>query len=169
MNNVVFKFIGLFILLVLTQVLVFNNIDFAGYIDPYLYIIFILLYPFKSNQTLFIFISFLLGLTIDMFLNSGGINAAACLLIAYVRPIVLKLSFGTSYEYQSIKIENTFFSERFKYFLFMITIHHLVLFALEIFNIAQILSILKKTLFSGIFTLILSLLVISLFSRKKES
>jgi len=37
-----------------------------------------------------------------MFLNSGGINAAACLLIAYVRPIVLKLSFGTSYEYQSI-------------------------------------------------------------------
>ncbi|MFP2997413.1 rod shape-determining protein MreD [Spongiivirga sp. MCCC 1A20706] len=169
MSNVAFKYTGLFILLALAQVLVFNNIDFAGYIDPYIYVIFILLYPINSNQTLFIFVSFLLGLTVDMFLNSGGINAAACLFIAYIRPIVLKLSFGTSYEYHAIKIESTFFSERFKYFLIMIGIHHFTLFAFEIFNIAQILSILKKTLFSGIFTLLLSLLLVSLFSRKKES
>lgn len=167
MNNTSTKYAGLFIVLVLAQVLIFNHINFAGYINPYLYIIFILVYPFNNNRTLFIFITFMLGLSVDMFTDAGGINAAASLSAAYVRPVALKLSFGTSYEYHSIKIENTFFSERLKYIIIMVALHHFVLFSLEIFNISQILSILKKTLFSGIFTIILTTMIIAFFSRKE--
>ena len=94
MNNAITINIARFIILILLQVLVLNNINFLGYINPYIYILFIILYPIKNNRLLFIFLSFLLGLTVDLFLDSGGVHAAACVTIAYIRPILLKFSFA---------------------------------------------------------------------------
>jgi rod shape-determining protein MreD len=168
MNNVVTTNIVRFIALVLIQVLVLNNINFMGYINPYIYILFIILFPVKNNRMLIIFLSFLLGLSVDLFLDSGGVHAAACVTIAYIRPIILKFSFGMIYEHQTIKFSNTELGQRLTYFAFIVFIHHLILFSLEIFNASQILLILKKSLFSGIFTLILCLLITVIFSQKRR-
>ena len=167
MNNETLRNIALFVGLVLVQIVIFNNINFLGYINPYVYVLFVIIYPFNSNQTLFLFLSFLLGLTIDMFTDAGGINAIACLCIAYVRPLVLRFSFGISYEYHAIRLIQTSVTERFTYVSIMVVIHHLILFLLESFNVSLILSTLMKTLFSSIFTIILSLSFIVLFSRKR--
>ena len=94
MNNTVTQNIIRFIILVLIQVLILNNINFLGYINPYIYVLFILLYPIHNNRLLFIFLSFLLGLSVDLFLDSGGVHAAASVLVAYIRPLILKFSFG---------------------------------------------------------------------------
>ncbi|MBT8259741.1 MAG: rod shape-determining protein MreD [Flavobacteriaceae bacterium] len=168
MNSITTKQIIHFIVLILVQALVLNNINFLGYINPYIYILFIILFPISNNRMLFIFISFLLGLSLDMFLDSGGIHAAACVLIAFLRPVFLKIAFGAAYEYQTVKFSHTEFGQRFTYFSFLIFIHHFVMFSLEIFNTSQIILILKKTLFSGIFTLILCLILIVLFSSKSR-
>ena len=96
MNNLVFINISRFVGLVLLQVIVCNNINFLGYINPNIYVLFILLYPVANNRLLFIFLSFLLGLSVDMFLDSGGTHAAASVTIAYIRPLFLKFSFGAS-------------------------------------------------------------------------
>jgi len=168
MNNVVTINIVRFIVLVLAQALVLNNINFLGYINPYIYILFIILFPIKNNRMLFIFLSFLLGLCVDLFLDSGGVHAAACVTIAYIRPLILKFSFGMIYEHQTIKFNNTEFGQRLSYFAIITLIHHLLLFSLEIFNTSKILLILTKTLFSGIFTLLLCLLITVLFSQKRK-
>lgn len=168
MNNIIFINSIRFIVLILIQALVLNNINFLGYINPFIYVLFVLLYPIKNNRMLFIFLSFLLGLTLDMFLDSGGVNAAASVTIAYIRPLFLKFSFGASYEHQTVKFSNTEFGQRFTYILFLVLIHHLILFSLEIFNVSQILLILKKTLFSSIFTILLCLIITILFSRKSK-
>jgi rod shape-determining protein MreD len=168
MNNAITINITRFIILILLQVLVLNNINFLGYINPYIYILFIILYPIKNNRLLFIFLSFLLGLTVDLFLDSGGVHAAACVTIAYIRPVLLKFSFGTIYDHQTIKFSTTEFGQRLTYFSIIIFIHHLILFSLEIFNSSKIILILKKTLFSSIFTIILCLLITILFSRKNK-
>jgi len=168
MNNVTTINTVRFILLVLAQSLVLNNINFLGYINPYIYILFIILFPIKNNRMLFIFLSFLLGLSVDLFLDSGGVHAAACVTIAYVRPLILKFSFGMIYEHQTIKFSNTEFGQRLTYFSIIIFIHHLLLFSLEIFNASNILLILKKTLFSGIFTILICLLITVLFSSKRK-
>ncbi|MCO4820675.1 MAG: rod shape-determining protein MreD [Flavobacteriaceae bacterium] len=168
MNNVISLHIVRFIVLILVQAIVLNNINFLGYINPYLYILFILLYPAKNNRMLFIFISFLLGLGVDLFSDSGGVHAAACVTIAYMRPVVLKFAFGTSYDYQTIKFSLTEFGQRLTYFSILIIVHHIILFSLEIFNSTKILLILKKSLFSGVFTLLLCLLITVLFSRKNK-
>lgn len=157
-----------FVILVLVQALIFNRIDFMGYINPYIYILFIILYPANNNRVIFIFLSFLLGLSVDIFSDSGGIHAAACVFIAYIRPIFLKFTFGTVYDYQSVKFDQIDFGNKLVYFSSMAFIHHLIMFILEVFNINKTILILQKTLFSGFFTIILCLLITILFSQKRK-
>src|SRR5210317_2097644 len=101
MNSVDTKNVLRFIVLILLQALVLDKVNFLGYINPYLYILFIILYPINNNRLFFILISFLLGLTLDMFLDSGGVHAAACVTIAFIRPGILKFAFGAIYEHQT--------------------------------------------------------------------
>ncbi|TVZ57705.1 rod shape-determining protein MreD [Flavobacteriaceae bacterium MAR_2010_105] len=166
MNRTAINTIFEFLALVLVQVLVLNNINFLGYINPYLYILFILLYPVKNNRTLFVFLSFLMGLSIDLFTDSGGVHAGTSVFIAFIRPPVLKFSFGMVYEYQTIKFSQTEFGNRLIYFSILTVIHHFTMFSLEIFNISNIILILQKTLFSSIFTILLCLITVILFSKK---
>jgi len=168
MNSVLYTNITRFILLVGLQVLVLSHINFLGYINPYAYILFIMLYPIKNSRTLFIFLSFFVGLTIDLFLDSGGIHAAACVSIAYARPVVLKFCFGTIYEYQTIKFDNIDLSAKILYITILTVLHHIILFSLEIFNISKVILTLQKTLFSSIFTIILCILITVIFSRKNK-
>lgn len=156
-----------FVVLVFLQVFLLNNINLAGYINPYVYILFILLYPSNGNQLLLIFLSFLLGLSVDIFEDSGGVHAAACVFVAYIRPIILKYAFGISYEYNIVKLEKSPAGERLVYVASIIFFHHLIMFALEIFSFEHIMLLLKSTLFSGLFTLILILGSLILFSKKE--
>lgn len=165
-NSLTINSILRFIVLILAQALVFNNINFMGSVNPYPYILFILLFPVNNNRTLFIFLSFMLGLFVDIFSDSGGVNAAACVTIAFIRPAVLKFAFGMIYEHQIIKFNNTEFGNRVIYFSILTFIHHLIVFTMEVFNISSIILILQKTLFSGIFTILLCVLISILFSNK---
>ena len=157
-----------FILLVFLQVLLLNNVNFGGYINPYLYILFILLYPLDGNKGLLIFLSFLLGLSIDIFEDSGGVHAAACAFIAYIRPVVLKYSFGVSYEYNSVKIKKADPMERLTYIASLVFMHHFVMVSLEIFSFKHILLLLKSTFFSALFTIIVVMCTMILFNRKSS-
>lgn len=148
--------------------MVLNHINFLGYINPYPYILFIILFPVNNNRTLFVLFGFLLGLSVDLFTDSGGIHAASCVTIAYIRPLILKFSFGTVYDYQTIKFNQTEFGSRLGYFAIIIFIHHFILFSLEVFNFSDIILILKKTLFSSIFTIILCFIISILFSPKRK-
>jgi len=166
MNNSVFINSVRFIALMILQIYIFNNVNLFGYINPYPYVLFLLVFPFTSNRALYILIAFLTGLTMDMFGNSGGIHAAACLFLAYFRPVALRFSFGVSYEYNAIKLSKVSFYERFIFIAIMIIIHHLVLFLLEVFNISNILYTLNKTLITSIFTIILCVTINILFSKR---
>lgn len=157
-----------FVVLLLVQVIFCSDINFLGYINPYIYIIFIFLFPIRENRLVLLITSFLLGILVDMFLNSGGVHASASILLAYARPIFLKTSFGMLYEHQSIKFSNTELGSLITYITLGTFTHHIVLFSLEVFNISSTLLILKKTLFSSIFTIILCILIIILFSRNKK-
>lgn len=157
-----------FILLLAAQVLVFNNINFLGYINPYPYVLFILLYPVNSNKYGLLIASFLLGLTLDYFTDSGGVHAASCLILAMIRPSIFRFSFGISYEYQTVKINDNLTPERFSFILLAVVIHHFIMYTLELFEFQLILIILWRTLISGIFTIILSVLLIYLFKPSKR-
>ncbi|MGB3344015.1 MAG: rod shape-determining protein MreD [Aequorivita sp.] len=165
-NNEIIVNAGRFVILVFVQVFLLNNINLGGYINPYIYILFILLYPLNGNRSLLIFLSFLLGLSVDIFEDSGGVHAAACAFIAYIRPVVLKYSFGISYEYNSVNLKKAAPVERFTYITSMVVFHHFVMFTLEIFSFEHILLLIKSTLFSALFTVILIFGSLILFNKK---
>lgn len=168
MNNSVFLHATRFFALVFAQVLLFNNINFLGNINPYIYIIFIALFPVKNNRLFIIFLSFFLGLAIDIFTDTGGIHAAACVFVAYIRPVLLKFSFGVIYEHQTIKFNTVEFGEKLTYLTLLTLIHHFVLFYLELFSASKIILVLQKTLSSTIFTILLILIITIIFSKKTK-
>ena len=168
MSSTVLANIFRFILLLAVQVIVFNRIDLFGFIDPYPYILFILLYPVNGSKAGLLIASFFLGLTMDMFLNSGGSHAVACVCLAYFRPAFFKFSFGVSYEYQTIRINERLTPERFSFILISVVTHHLILYLLEVFRFSLILDIIIRTVLTTVFTLILCITIIYLIKPGKQ-
>lgn len=157
-----------FVLLVLVQVLVFNRLNFFGFINPMVYILFLYWFPIKQNRAVFIGLSFILGLCIDFFSDTMAINAAATITIAYLRPTIMRFVFGVNYEFQSFKLGNATHIQQFTFLALLIIVHHFVFFTLEIFSFSNFLLIIKKVLAISISTLVLCLLFGTLFSVKKE-
>lgn len=84
-------YILLFVVLLLVQVLILNNIDLWGYATPFLYIWLILKLPMEIPRGMVITIGFFFGLLIDMFCNTPGMHALATTFVAFVRYPVLYL------------------------------------------------------------------------------
>ncbi len=168
MNSAFLSNIARFILLLATQITIFNNIDFLGYINPFPYILFIILFPVNGNKSILVLSSFFIGIIIDLFCNSGGVHAASCILLAYVRPIIFKFSFGLSYEYQTVRLNDVLTTERFSFILISVIIHHFSLFLLEVFQLNFLWDILLRTLVSTIFTTIICIVLIYIFKPSKR-
>lgn len=168
MNSAFFVNIIRFILLLAVQIIIFNNMNFLGFVSPFPYILFIILYPVNGNKSGLLIASFLLGLIMDMFSNSGGIHTTACIVLAYFRPYLFKFSFGLSYEYQTVRINDVLSPERFSFILLSVVIHHFVLFLLEAFQFAFFWNILLRTFLSTLFTIVICIIIIYLIKPSKR-
>lgn len=167
MNNSVLNSIR-FVIFLLLQLLIFNNINLLGYLNPYPYVLFILLYPVNSNKSVLLLGSFALGILLDMFCNSGGIHTMASVILAYIRPSLFKFAFGLSYEYQTVKIADKITPERITLLLLAIFIHHFILFFFEYFRMDLLFTIFTRTFLSSIFTFIICLLTIYIIKPSKR-
>jgi rod shape-determining protein MreD len=157
-----------FILLILIQVLILNEFNVFGYINPVIYQLLIILLPFNINSVQKLILAFILGISMDIFEDSGGIHAAATLTIAYLRPLFLRNSFGLSYDYQTLKFYDAPFRERFNYISLMVLVHHIVLFSLEIFSVDHLLFFIKKTIYSSIFSILLIIITLNLIRKNSK-
>ena len=168
MNNNIAQNIILFIALLLLQVLILNKILFLGYINPFLYVLFIIIYPYRKDRGMFLFLCFLLGLLIDFFQNSGGINAAALLFVGYIRlPLLKSILRKSEIDFPVFNITKQPFLKILSFVAILVFIHSFIVFSLEYFKLSLIGIILKRTIFTSIFTIILTILSINLLSRKK--
>ncbi|MDP3354104.1 MAG: rod shape-determining protein MreD [Flavobacteriaceae bacterium] len=158
MSNIFFSHAFRFVGLVFLQILIFNNINLFGYLNPYPYIAFVFLFPFKKERSALLILSFLIGLTIDFFTDSGGIHAASTLFIAYFRLYFVRLILRKSeFEYYTFQITSISVDKVLMYFFVLILIHHFMMFSLEFFDIQSIFEILKRTLLSTIFTFLVTI------------
>ncbi|MDP5101195.1 MAG: hypothetical protein NWQ09_07710 [Nonlabens sp.] len=156
------RFIGLLLL----QFFVMDQILFLGYINPMVYILFIVLYPMSNKRWTLLFLSFALGIIIDTYQDTGGAHAAAAVTLTYVRPFLLKLVFGESYLMRNVKVMESSLDRIALIIGLSIVVHHLVYYSLIIFNVVQVLEILKLTLVVGIATFFVSFVLTVLFSKK---
>lgn len=154
------KYGSWFILLILLQGLVFNNVLFWGYANPYLYILFILLLPVNIDKALLLVSCFALGVCMDMFENSGGVHAAACTFIGFIRPIVLRiLSRRQGAELNELRLKDFGLPTMALYSIILIFLHHTILFGLEAFKLSEIGLVLMRSVYSSLFTFALVMMV----------
>jgi rod shape-determining protein MreD len=147
-----------FILLVLLQVLIFNNIRFLGYVNPLLYIWFIISLPTGVNRSVTLIVAFLMGSLLDIFSNTPGMYAFATVFVAFFRTDFLQLfvprDMYTDYE-PSVKVLG--FPTFLKYTAIMVVLLHLLLFTLEDFTLDHYWLVIIKTLVNSTITLLLVL------------
>ena len=157
------------VILVLVQVLFLKNTGYYNLATPYLYILFILLLPFEIPNFLLFLLSFLIGITVDMFYDTLGLNAAACSLLALVR--ILFISVTVQKEGFDNEPEPRLGLMGFRWFILYAIIltffHHLVLFSFELFRFSDMPYILLRVLLSSLFTVLLILVAEFIFFRRK--
>jgi rod shape-determining protein MreD len=161
MINSILRFGLLFIILILLQVLLFNNIQFSGYVNPYVYLLFIILLPVEIPSWILLLLSFGTGLIVDLFSGSPGMHSSATLLAGFVRPYVLAIvSPRDGYEGRS---EPSMISYGFRWFLtytlLIVLVHHTALFYLEVFRFTDFFRTLLRVLLSSLFTVIFIMII----------
>lgn len=162
----VFREIFLFVLLVLLQVLVFNHVTLFGVASPLIYVYFVIKLPFGRNRFYVILLSFLMGLIIDIFLNTPGVNAAAITIVATLRVIIAPLFYPKN-ELDIIVPSIRGNSGAFiKYTLTMVLLHHTLLFLIDALTLFDITKTVIRIGSSVLLTTILLLSIDSLFYRK---
>lgn len=168
MIRLVAKYFVYFVFLVLLQIMVFNNINFSGHINPYLYIMFVIALPFNVSKSGVLVLSFLIGLTIDLFVYTPGINAAATVFLGFSRNAILPfLEPRDGYEpgtHPSVAQYGWIWFMR--YAIILVLLHHLALFFLDAFSLKNAGSTILNSLYSSVFTLILIILTQSTSSKR---
>jgi rod shape-determining protein MreD len=166
MNNIatIFWLICIFFL----QVAVLNNINFAGYINPYVYVAFVFLFPLNKRRFPFLSLCFLYGLGIDWFSDTGGIHAFSLLFVGYFRLLFVGIFFRKSeVDYVLFDLRKEPFGPVFNYVVTLTFLHHLILLSLDNFSLSNLGSVLLNTLYSSVFTLVLYFLGSYIFRKKQ--
>lgn len=141
-----------FLVVVLFQVLVMDNVMIGGYMIPYIYILFILLMPFETPRWVQLLTAFLLGLSIDFIGNTPGMHTCATVLVAFIRPYMLDLlAPRDGYEPETFpRIHYYGLFWFMKYTVLIVIIHHFVLFYLEVFQLQEFFRTLLRVILSSI-------------------
>jgi hypothetical protein len=167
----IINYILLFVFLAGIQVILLNHIQWNGYINPYVYILFILLLPVEIPNWLLLIIAFITGITIDMFGNSGGMHAAATVFMAFARPGVLRLIAPRDGYESDTKLtpQSMGFNWFVTYISIMVILHHLVCFYLEVFRFSEFFITFFKVILNSVITIAMIIIGEYLFGQSKKN
>lgn len=156
MINNILRGLFYFVVFILIQVLILNNIHFLRIATPFLYLYFIIKLPVGISRAQVVFFSFLTGLVIDLFSNTPGMHAAACTLAGFLRDPLISFFFGKDLPEGIFPSYKTFgFGGFFRYVLTFVVIHHTALFLIESLTLFDPLFLLLRITASVVTTTLL--------------
>ena len=166
------KNITRYILFILVQVFVLHQVPpLHRFITPYIYYLFILWLPFNTGRGSLMLVAFIFGLSLDYFLNTPGLHAAACVLIAYVRPFLIYLLIrqeGAEMTYASPSPKSMGWAPYLTYALVLTVLHHSYLVFLELMQVGGVLYFIGKVLATTGVSMLLIFITELLFYRKER-
>ena len=151
-------------MLVVLQVFIFNRIVIMDKYVPVLYLIFVMFYPFNRDRFQFLGLSFLLGVSIDMFAGTWGINACATVLVAYVRIQIFKTASDLDSDFFSFESLQWI---QFLGFIFMnVLVHQLLVQMIEYFKFSRLLEIMIDVLMTSLLSFVFIVFYVLIFKIK---
>lgn len=158
-----------FILLLLAQVLIFSNINFSSFVNPYIFPLFVLLLPFETPRWLLMILGLLSGLVLDIFLGSTGMHAAACLALGYLRPFLINIITPKGTEFE---LSPNIHSQGLPWFIIYlgvsITLYLGFYFIVEAATFYNFFLLLLKIVLSTVTSVLFMVIFLYLFSTRKK-
>lgn len=168
----VLKNIIRFSLFILIQVFVLFQVKpLHQFIVPYLYFLYILWLPFNTPRIALTFIGFVFGLSLDYFTKTPGLHAAACTLIAYIRPFLVNILIsqeGADQNYKSPSVTSMGLVPYATYVVILTLLHHIFLVLLEWLQFGSFWFFIGKVFATSGISLVLIVLTELLFYRKQK-
>lgn len=161
-----FSEIAIFFLLIAFQVILLQHITLFGVATPIVYSYLLIKLPLNRNPFFVIIASFLLGFTIDIFLNTPGMNAAATTIMALIRPLLLNVFYAKE-EFEAY-IPNIHSNRNvfIRFSAIMVLLHQTMLFFIESFTFFNFHLTIIRILASSALTLVLILALDKLTNKK---
>ncbi len=156
--------------MILLQVLIFNNIQVSGYINPQVYIFFILVLPVNIKGSVLLLLAFGMGLILDTFADSLAIHALSSLFMALFRPAILRI-FSDNLDPEDMaspSYYNIGTISLFLYSLILVLIHHSTLFFLELFRFDELFQTLSRALISSGLTILFIMVAFAFTGRSGD-
>jgi hypothetical protein len=159
-----------FVIFILVQWFVLFKVPpLHRFIVPYIYYLFILWLPFSTPRFWLLVIAFFTGLSLDYFTQTPGLHAAACVLIAYIRPFIINLLLPkdtSEFNYREPSPRTLGWTPYAVYVLILTLFHHGYLLFLEWLSFGGFLTFLIKLVATTGISLLLILTTELLFTRK---
>lgn len=170
MSRETINHIILFFVALLAQVLIFNNVVLFSVAIPFVFIYFIIRMPLDTNDSLLLTLAFVMGLTVDLFSDSLGVNALSASCLA-----MLKKPIFFAYVHHDDHIEDAVPSiptmgllDYMKYLLSLVVIYCTIVFTIEYLSFARIGEIILAVVASSILSFLILLATDSLMIPKRE-
>lgn len=152
------------------QVYLLNKIPHLHqFIIPYIYYLFVLWLPFTLPRVSLLFIAFIAGITLDAFMNTPGLHAAACVLIAYLRPFVIGIltpKETAEFNYREPSPKAMGWTPYLVYVLILTLFHHGYMTFLEWLSFGSFLRFLIKVAATTAISMLLIIIIELLFPRR---
>ncbi len=148
------KQIGRYIVVMLLQVLLLDQLQLWGACHPYVYILCLLMMPITLPHSVSMVIGAAVGLVMDIFCNSLGVHTAACILLMFIRPYLIGVIVNDKDRLnEQISLRAIGMEALIKYVVILVLIHHLTVFLLAAWSWAHIGFVLLETLVSSLITI----------------
>ena len=168
MNQEYLKITSSFLIIILLQVIVFNNMDLFNIINPSFYLLIFILYRTNFDKTLLILLGFFTGLIIDLTSQTYGCHTISTITICFLKSELESYFFGVNSNLPRAMISGTILTSRLSFFLSIIFIHQLIYFSLIFFSFSFIDSIIFYTLLNSIITFIVIWTTTKIFYETKR-
>lgn len=150
------KQIGRYVVVMLLQVLLFDQLQLWGACHPYIYILCLLMMPITLPHNVDMLIGASVGLVMDVFCNSLGVHTAACILVMFIRPYLIGALVNDKDRLnEQISLRSIGMEAILRYVVIMVIIHHLMVFALAAWSWSHIGFVLLETLVSSLVTILI--------------
>ena len=154
------------VILVILQVFLLNRILIMGKYPPIVYPIYVMFYPFYRDKFQFLGTSFLLGLGMDVFLGTWGINAFATTLIAFTRTVIFRSSSDSTSDFFSF--ESLQWAQFLGFILTNLFLHQFLVQFIEYFKLSRALDVLINISITTVYSFVFVLFYVLIFKIKQR-
>ena len=162
------KLILWFLILLFVQAFIFDPILLGIAFAPFVYVLLLIFLPNDWPSWLVLLAGFFIGCCVDFIFFSGGIHAAACTLIAFLRPLFIRAVFSETIAPENLNVEQESFSSLLRYVILLVVAHHFVVFVFVVGNVDRFGWFLNAWLINSLLTILAVSLILLLTRNSKR-